>query len=1248
MSLAKFKDHLSGHKLHYNSENVFNAEIVVSVAMKNARQSIRQCLLSILNQQKVSDIAIFLLDDSSEDKWDEKIIDLLRSPQLVLYQCHEGKITRIRNLQLKLAKEIFPLCRWFGRLDADDQLAHRYSIFETLEPVLNKKTPFKWVLAGNTLKLDGKLLKRRNFPSESLLTRKGLLKVTFEMSHGIPEAELPSCNLWLHKELNVTYPSVLSGEDHWLVAFLLFYKSNIGLLRTTTTYACYNLEGIATTNARQSNSFLYSRQLLHNSVLNWLNTHNNNGKEFVLGWGKESIVYKKCDYIFKIFNEGILTEKQVDWLKVNLRSPYFPVPTWKKENHHWIAKYTFQEMKPLETLSQKAISRFIQYCLNHNIVCLDFADYNCGSVNGEVFYFDIGRDIQSFKITYFRDMCARIYVLFILKWTHYELKKNTKRFRDNEEALKNIPGFEEFYKKELTLWISSQQKNEHLPLLTNQVKRSDKVSLLIKSCAMDAPTFEIQIHHILEQLCETQRYFELILLIDSRRQNFLREHNSGNYDKVVKISQNLLREGKIDRLLIAPDSQDKQLVEKVYKHWFGVHSKQTHTFKGVPIFSQLWAFEQVHTRYVLQLDCDVMICRRNQKHDYLHDMLTVIQEESVLSVGFNIPHSIDSKFIDYHSPYGGFTPEVRFGLLDLERIKSKRPFPNTTHEGFLTKTWYRSIEQFQKQNGLKSLRGGSSESYYIHPPNLYKNDIFYYLRLMDLVEQDQLPEIQYGKWDIIGSLNDWKYPSRNEELIVLIMGRNTNRYQQERCLNSLFAQRFNGWGAIIVDDASAQKSQIHLINLISQYKKQVTLVNRKTRYGKAKNEWELLNEICINPESQIIILDMDDCFIHSRVLDRIYIEYKKGYEIILGGMFRSDKPIKRYKVRFDDVNKPDAGNIWIHLRSFRFCLFSRLTTENLKIDGKWAAFCDDFAMMIPMVKQASQHIMIEEYLYLHERSTPNTKTTRHIKDKEIFHFTKSKSRAFKKRATRYFPNLKKIEIDITYVCNLRCSGCDRSCTQAPANLNMPIQMIEEFIFQTEEKGIQWESVHVLGGEPTLHPNFFEIIRFLDKWFTKNSPTTELKVISNGYSQNSRDILSLIPENWHHFKSFKNSNNPLYFEPFNTAPIDLPVWKKEDFSKGCWISQFCGIGLTPQGYFPCAVSGGIERIFRLGKGLTNLPQSGEIFKSMFPFYCRFCGHFFQDQYYPRTERKIIGVDIANISHSWKEAYSFWREKGPIVS
>ena len=66
-----------------------------------------------------------------------------------------------------------------------------------------------------------------------------------------------------------------------------------------------------------------------------------------------------------------------------------------------------------------------------------------------------------------------------------------------------------------------------------------------------------------------------------------------------------------------------------------------------------------------------------------------------------------------------------------------------------------------------------------------------------------------------------------------------------------------------------------------------------------------------------------------------------------------------------------------------------------------------------------------------------------------------------KKALFDIPNLKKLEIDITYFCNLTCSGCSRSSAQAPSNKHMSLNQIQEFLEETDRKGHKWESIHLL-------------------------------------------------------------------------------------------------------------------------------------------------------------------------------------------
>lgn len=1001
-----YKDTVNGYDLEFNSKDVFNSKIVLTIVVKNGQQTISRCLDSVFEQEGIDELGVLLLDDNSSDDWKQVIQEQLRHPALVVHQCKVGEISAIRNLAMYLAKEIFPDYEWLGRLDADDCLDNPHSIAETLQPVLDTSSEAKWILAGNSLCEDGRILERKNLPSHRLMTKEGLLEATQGMSRRIPKAELPSCNLWLHRDMNVTYPAVPSAEDHWLVAFLLAKHTDSGLLRPNTLYACYTLGGQATSNARRSMHYLTSRKLLNNSVRYWLNIGEIED-EYVLGWGNEGVVYRRGNRITKEFITEKMSPRFVSWLERHLKAPHFPEAEWESRGLSWNATYPFQRVRPLnsEATNSTGVSRlirnFIHYCLNHNIVCLDTARKNCGLLDGELFVFDLGFNIQPFKITYFRDMCARLYLSLICEHSDEEIKKRTKSLRDNDEdfrdndgEFKKIPGFECFYKHVMLSWIESHEFGKTIkPPKEYTLKRYNNVTLLIKTCAMDAPLIEAQLGHVLTQLCCTHQFAKVLLLIDSRTQGFLREHNPGDYKKVLETGKRLRKVGKIDQLLLAPIPEQPELVVDLYWRWFSVESEKTHTEAGAPVFSQLWAFEQVDTRYVLQLDVDVLIGQRNFEHDYLRDMLNAIREENVFCVGFNIPHASDSQFKTYQAPRGDFKPEVRFGLLDLQRLKAQRPFPNSVSGGFLTKTWPQSVHQYQFNHGWRSLRGGNPDTYYIHPRNSAKEDLGFMTKVMDLVEQNRLPHSQNGQWDIIEDSTQWKYPPRNEDIIVLIMGRNAGMKKIARCLDSLFRQTFCNWGAVIVDDASSPDLQQELkaCVLSSEKKAQITLVQRKDRVGKVPNEWELLPQICRNSESLIVILDMDDCFAHEKVLDRIYQEYQKGYEIILGGMFRPDKPLRLYKVRFNDLYQPDGGNVWIHLRSFRMSLFGQLDQEDLMIGEDWIEYCEDFAIMIPMAEKSRKRIMIEEYLYFYERSTPDSAPIHRIKEREKAHTTRRKT-----------------------------------------------------------------------------------------------------------------------------------------------------------------------------------------------------------------------------------------------------------------
>jgi hypothetical protein len=284
------------------------------------------------------------------------------------------------------------------------------------------------------------------------------------------------------------------------------------------------------------------------------------------------------------------------------------------------------------------------------------------------------------------------------------------------------------------------------------------VSLIIKAGFQGATTLNHQVRHIVKML-EKKRFCEVLLVFDPTETCFIRQYSEPSKTEALIVAEKLRNEDIIDTWVV-PSTDNTKTIEDVNKRWFNLKSSQTHTINNSPMFQQLYAFENTQGKYTLQADADVIICRRDWNHDYLHDMISAAESaENVVSVGFNIAHKND-EFRQYSAPtLGEYVPEVRICLFRKDRFLSLRPFPNELVEGKLKLTWYRSLQQLQKNKGLVSLRGGDGRTFYIHPPNRVKNDLHFLLGVIKKVEQNLIPEIQFESVDLVGSDIEWKIPS---------------------------------------------------------------------------------------------------------------------------------------------------------------------------------------------------------------------------------------------------------------------------------------------------------------------------------------------------------------------------------------------------------------------------------------------------------------------------------------------------------
>lgn len=233
-----------------------------------------------------------------------------------------------------------------------------------------------------------------------------------------------------------------------------------------------------------------------------------------------------------------------------------------------------------------------------------------------------------------------------------------------------------------------------------------------------------------------------------------------------------------------------------------------------------------------------------------------------------------------------------------------------------------------------------------------------------------------------------------------------------------------------------------------------------------------------------------------------------------------------------------------------------------------------------------------------------------------------------------------IEIDLTYLCNLRCNNCNRSSAQAPEAVHIGLDAVRQFVDDSLLARRNWSRIRLLGGEPTLHPDFMAILDELARYRAVH-PDTSIQLVTNGYGAKVKRILQSIPKSIYVENSSKNSDVQPGFGPFNLAPQDSVTYSWADYRNGCAIASTCGLGLTPQGYYPCAIAGGIDRVLGLQRGRSRLPPASDEMRDLMDAACRLCGRFRDGHYVPERLRPPLLTQ--ETSPSWQKIYEDWRSR-----
>ncbi len=513
------------------------------------------------------------------------------------------------------------------------------------------------------------------------------------------------------------------------------------------------------------------------------------------------------------------------------------------------------------------------------------------------------------------------------------------------------------------------------------IPEKTNVSLLIRAGAMEWETIDFQIRHIVNQLEGPQKFVEKIVVTDKYAGPFARQYSPANLMEFNRKLERLVSDGIIDLVVFSPE--DPRVIEETNKKWFGVTSANPRSQNGQPTFMACFGFEQCRGEYILHLDSDCIIGRMDRNHDYLRDMIQVFQSDPhALTVSFNITKSDDGPYTR-ESDGKKWRTEVRCGMISGPRIMSILPLPNSVDEsGMLQLAWHRALDLKLDQSEWQSYRGGDRRTFYIHVPNTIKSDINFWFTVVRHAELKRIPVIQVNSVDITGTMKEWGgFP--DDEYIFIIRGKDVPISKLRRCMDSVCQQKDTGFGLIFIDAGSRNPVPEYITHiLLPEWGGRASVFFNYTPLTSIENNVIAIRDICSNPESIIITLDMDDALIGPDVIACLREKYNKGADLTVGSMMRTDK-LCDYPAIFEDVRTVRGGNVWQHLRTFRKYLFDAIPKSYFKVNNCWIPFAEDWAFMVPMVEMADHPAHITRNLYFYEPTGNKDMATSDRREKMI-------------------------------------------------------------------------------------------------------------------------------------------------------------------------------------------------------------------------------------------------------------------------